>query len=140
MKEAKPEWKWLPIFQNTELGSLRVVVKKGMGWFVLKDVCDVLGIENSRDVTPRLDVDEKDTVDFIDGVGRPHTNTIVNEPGLYRILMRSNKQIAKTFQRWLAHEVVPTIRRQEKYELHQKAKAQQLRQAIDEIFARKKKS
>ena len=86
-------------------------------WFVLKDICDVLGIKNSRDVFSRLDDDEKDSVDLIDTIGRRHTMNVVNEPGLYNVILRSDSEKAKPFRRWVTHEVLPAIRKQGYYSL-----------------------
>lgn len=79
-------------------------------WFALVDVCQVLGLSNPSRVAQRLDDDEK-------GVTKSYTLgglqeiTIINEPGLYRVILRSNKAEAKLFQRWVAHEVLPSIRK-----------------------------
>ena len=80
-------------------------------WFVAKDVCDILGLENSRKATAELDPDEKNTVTISDGIPGNPNKTIISEPGLYRLIMRSRKPEAKTFQRWVTHEVLPSIRK-----------------------------
>ena len=83
----------------------------GEPWFVAKDVCDILGLENSRKATAELDSDEKNTVTISDGIAGNPNKTIISEPGLYRLVMKSRKPEAKEFQRWVTHEVLPQIRR-----------------------------
>ena len=83
-------------------------------WWVAKDVCDVLELSNSRTSLAPLDDDEKDTVHIMDGTpGNPNT-TVVSEPGLYSLILRSRKPEARAFKRWVTHEVLPTIRRPRK--------------------------
>lgn len=86
-------------------------------WFVLKDVCDALGIANSRNVFNRLDDDEKDGVHLMDTIGRMQEMQVVNEPGLYNVILRSDSEKAKPFRRWVTHEVLPSIRKQGYYSL-----------------------
>ena len=85
-------------------------------WFVLRDICDVLGIVDDKQVYDRLDEDER---------GRYKTPTpgglqemrCVNEPGLYDTIIRSNSDKAKPFRRWITHDVLPSIRKQGYYSL-----------------------
>lgn len=92
--------------------SLRTLIDKaGEPWFIAKDVCDILGLENSRKATAELDSDEKNTVTISDGIAGNPNKTIISEPGLYRLVMKSRKPEAKEFQRWVTHEVLPQIRR-----------------------------
>lgn len=98
--------------------SLQVrTVTDDMGiWFVLRDICDVLGIVDDKQVYDRLDEDER---------GRYKTPTpgglqemrCVNEPGLYDTIIRSNSDKAKPFRRWITHDVLPSIRKQGYYSL-----------------------
>jgi anti-repressor protein len=76
---------------------------------VLKDVCDVLEIGNSRDVSARLDDDEKG-VGIIDTLGGKQELTVISESGLYSTILLSRKPEAKKFKRWVTHEVLPSIR------------------------------
>ncbi|MCY8242989.1 phage antirepressor [Bacillus haynesii] len=95
---------------NYQNYQVRTVVKECEPWFVAKDVCDVLEIKNSRDAVARLDDDEKADVGLTDG--RQNRNfSIVNEPGLYTLILGSRKPEAKQFKRWITHEVIPTIRK-----------------------------
>lgn len=84
----------------------------GQTWWVLKDVCEVLGIRNATDVAKRLDRDE---VTRFNLGGLSGQANIVNETGLYRIILRSDKPEAKEFQRWVTHDVLPSIRRHGAY-------------------------
>ena len=88
-------------------------------WFVAKDVCDILEIENSRKATADLDSDEKNTVTISNGIAGNPNKTIISEAGLYRLIMRSRKPEAKDFQRWVPHEVLPSIRKHGGYMMGQ---------------------
>jgi prophage antirepressor-like protein len=92
--------------------EVRTLWKDGEPWWVLKDVCDVLEIGNSRDVATRLHDDEKG-VDLIDTLGGAQKLTIINESGLYNVILRSDKPEADRFRRWITHEVLPSIRKHE---------------------------
>jgi prophage antirepressor-like protein len=96
----------LRIFKYRE-NPVRMIEMNGEPWWVLKDVCDVLGIKNPTMVADRLDEDER--AKFV--IGRQGETNIVNEPGLYKVLLRSDKPEAKSFSRWVTHEVLPTIRK-----------------------------
>lgn len=89
--------------------------ENGQPWFVLNDVCQILGISNPRMVASRLPLEYVSQADALDGRGinRPHTT--VSEPGLYRVVLRSDKPGAETFQRWVETDVLPTIRRTGSY-------------------------
>lgn len=100
--------------QCFSFGSARLRVLtdlSGDAWFLAKDACDILGLGNSRQAVAQLDDDEKNTVIINDGIPGNPQKTIISEPGLYRLIMRSRKPDAKNFQRWLTHQVLPTLRR-----------------------------
>lgn len=103
------------IFRKDEFGAVRAVTLEGEPWFVAADVCRSLGIGNSRDATNKLDDDEKMTVDLTDSHsgkrGGAQMITVVNEPGLYALVLSSRKPEAKAFKRWITHEVIPAIRK-----------------------------
>lgn len=99
----------LQIFKYNEL-SVRTVQIGGEPWFVLKDVCDVLGIGNSRMVLDRLEDDEKG-VSQIDTLGGKQNLSVINESGLYNVILRSDKPEAKPFRKWVTSEVLPSIRK-----------------------------
>ncbi|MBB4267834.1 BRO-N domain-containing protein [Roseospira visakhapatnamensis] len=89
---------------------VRMAERQGEPWFVLADVCRVLGIANSRDAAARLDDDEKGVV-TTDTLGGPQDMTLVNESGLYSLTFTSRKPVAKRFKKWVTADVLPTIRK-----------------------------
>ncbi len=99
----------LKVFTHHEFGQVRTVIKDGSPWFVAADVCRALKIINNRDALIRLDEDEKG-VAKIDTPGGTQEMSIINEPGLYALVMGSRKAEAKAFRRWILHEVIPSIR------------------------------
>ena len=90
-------------------------------WFVAKDVCDILGLANSREAISVLDDDEKMTVRNSDSHsgqrGGAQFINMINESGLYALVFRSNKPEAKAFSRWVRKEVLPQIRRTGSYSM-----------------------
>lgn len=98
----------IKVFENAEFGSVRTMTINGEPWFVAADVCNALGIDPTS--TRRLDDDEKNTLRLTQGIpGNPNV-TVVNEPGLYTLVLGSRKPEAKAFKRWITHEVIPDIR------------------------------
>lgn len=95
---------------------VRTLVIDGEPWFVGKDVCDVLGIRNSRDAFGRLDSDERNTVGITDGTPGNPNRVVVNEPGLYALIFTSRTSEAQRFKRWVTHEVLPQIRKTGTYQ------------------------
>lgn len=104
----------LQVFNSSEFGNVRVVQVDGEPWFVAADVCRALEISNSRDAVARLDDDEKG-VGSTDTLGGKQGVQIINEPGLYTLVLGSRKPEAKTFKRWVTHEVLPAIRKTGSY-------------------------
>lgn len=102
----------LKVFENEAFGKIRVLEKDGEPWFVAADVCRALEIGNPTDTIKRLDEDEKARLNL--GLSGGDTN-IVNEPGLYALVLGSRKPEAKAFKRWITHEVIPSIRRHGAY-------------------------
>lgn len=119
---------------NYGFNKIRTITKNGEPWFILKDVCDVLGIINSRNVQDRLDEDEKANVCLMDvssnGVQQRHNFTIINESGLYNVILRSDKTEARKFKRWITHEVLPSIRKNDSYERNSRQYIQALKRLI----------
>lgn len=107
-----------PVSYQFHNNNVRIIEKDGEPWFVAKDVCDILGIKNSRDALSRLDDDEKDAVGLTDTIGRDQETAIVNEFGLYNLILSSRKKEPKEFKRWLTHEVVPTLFKTGSYSMH----------------------
>lgn len=102
--------------------------------WVAQDVCSVLGIKNARDTLADFELDEKG-VATIYTPGGEQEMLIVTEPGLYRLLFKSRKLIAKRFQRWIFHEVVPSIRKTGSYSLPQ-AEIERMRLELELIQAK----
>lgn len=112
------------IFNNPEFGQVRTVVIDDEPWFVAADVCRALDIGNSRQAVTRLDDDEKNTVTLNDGIPGNPEKTVVNEPGLYSLVLGSRKPEAKAFKRWITHEVIPAIRKTGGYHVPQSPEEQ----------------
>ena len=107
------------IFNNPEFGEVRAQEINGEPWFVLKDVCRVLGIGQTRTVTERLDDDEVGVTPCQDGRGHVQDMSIINESGLYTAIIRSTKPEAKAFRKWITGEVLPSIRKTGGYQIYQ---------------------
>lgn len=113
-------------YQNNRV---RTVDMDGEAWFVLKDVCAVLGISNNRMAADRLDDDEKG-VSLIDTLGGKQEMVIVNESGLYHVILRSDKPEAAPFRRWVTNDVLPAIRKTGSYNAPQLTRSQLLATAL----------
>lgn len=100
----------LQIFEF-ENKNIRTVVKDNQPWFVGKDICDVLSIKNITQAMNRLDEDERSMFN----IGRQGEVNIINESGLYSLILRSDKLEAKLFRKWVTSEVLPSIRKQGAY-------------------------
>lgn len=96
--------------------SLRALTNMaGEPWFVLKDCMSILDLGNPTETVKMFDDDEFSTTEVIDSIGRRQQAYIISEPGLYRLVMRSREPEAKEFQRWVTHEVLPSIRKHGAY-------------------------
>lgn len=95
--------------------EIRTIQRNGETWWVLKDVCGVLGLSNARMIADRLDEDDVSLAYVTDSMGRRQQTNIVNESGLYNVILRSDKPEAKKFKRWVTHDVLPQIRRHGAY-------------------------
>lgn len=100
----------IQVFENTEFGKVRTIVKDDEPWFVATDVCKALEIRDTWNALQRLDEDEKGTCS-ISTLGGEQAMSIINEPGLYSLVLGSRKPEAKAFKRWITHDVIPTIRK-----------------------------
>lgn len=99
------------IFKYEENKPVRTMNVSGEPWFVLKDVCDVLGLSTPARVAERLDSDEVSQAHLIDSMGRSQEMTIISESGLYNVILRSDKPEAKPFRKWVTAVVLPSIRK-----------------------------
>lgn len=91
--------------------EVRMILRDGEPWWVAKDVCHVLGLRNTKMAVAALDDDERDGVSISDSIGRNQRQTVINESGLYALILRSSKPEAKRLKKWITSEVLPTIRR-----------------------------
>lgn len=99
-------------FNHSLFGELRTLGDADNLWFVAKDVCDSLGFNNPSDATKYLDDDEKALINNPSLTNNPNGNvTIINESGLYSLILRSRKPEAKRFKKWVTSEVLPSIRK-----------------------------
>lgn len=145
------------IFSHKTFGSVRTLTKDGETWFVAADVCKALNHTNPTMAVKGLDDDDKMTLNFTDcdaevtlNFTRPREEgkrggaqfvVMVNEPGLYQLIIRSNKPEAKAFKRWITHEIIPSLRKAanlEGFEVfrmldkeHQKAAMDRLKTALN---------
>ena len=96
--------------------DIRVMTdEQGEPWFVLKDICDALNLENTSRVASRLDSDDLTLSKVIDNRGVHRETFLVSEAGLYEVIIRSDKAEAKAFRRWVTSEVLPSIRKRGGY-------------------------
>lgn len=93
----------LQIFNSEEFGEIRTVSINDEPWFVASDICKALDISNPSVAIARLDEDERSKFNL----GRQGEGNIVNEYGLYSLVLASRKPEAKKFKRWITHEVIP---------------------------------
>ena len=109
--------------QNFNFNNLpvRTMLIDDEPWFVGKDVADILGYSNSRKALSDHVDDEDKGVTKIDTLGGNQNITIINESGLYSLILKSKKPQAKQFKRWVTHEVLPTIRKHGAYMTDEKA-------------------
>lgn len=97
-------------YNGSEIRSIDI---DGQIWWVLKDVCRILDLSNPSKVASRLDEDERSNFEL----GRQGKTIVINESGLYSVILRSDKPEAKPFRRWITHEVLPEIRRTGSYNI-----------------------
>lgn len=103
------------IFQNPQFGEIRTAGTADNPMFCLADVCNAIGINNSRAVKNRLEDDDVSLIDTIDNLGRTQQVTFVTESGLYDVIIRSDSEQAKPFRKWVTSEVLPSIRKHGAY-------------------------
>ena len=114
----------LQVFKYTEAHQIRTTVIDGEPWFVAKDLGDVLGFSNVRVEVSRLDEDERRVSQIVTPSNGGYSDvSVISEPGLYKLIMRSSKPEAKQFTRWVTHEVLPSIHRSGMYLTDQAADA-----------------
>lgn len=108
--------KEIQIFKNNEFGNVRVVTKDNEPWFVGKDVADILGYERpTKAVQDHVEDEDRDEVPIQDSIRRMQKTPIINESGLYSLVLSSKLPNARKFKRWVTSEVLPSIRRNGMY-------------------------
>lgn len=106
----------IPSVFSFKSSEVRTVVVNDEPWFVAADVCAVLGMKNHREAIRHLDEDEKGVISN-DTLGGAQKISIINESGLYALVLRSRKPEAKPFIKWVTKEVLPAIRKTGRYEI-----------------------
>ncbi len=100
------------LFQNSNFGKVRVFEKDGEPWFVGKDVAEALGYAKYRNaIAQHVDEDDALKQGVTDNLGRTQETTVINESGLYSLILSSKLPTAKAFKRWITSEVIPAIRK-----------------------------
>lgn len=105
------------VFENEEFGNVRTIMIDNEPWFVASDVCRALDVGNTSQALTRIDADEKDII-LNDTLGGKQETLVINEYGLYSLILSSRKPEAKKFKRWITHEVIPAIRKTGSYSIH----------------------
>ncbi len=110
----------LKIFENPAFGQVRTVERDSEPWFVGKDVAEALGYSNTRDALDRhVDDEDKNTVVNPDGNRGNPNMIIINESGLYSLVLSSKLPTARAFKHWITSEVIPSIRKTGGYQIPQ---------------------
>ena len=127
------------IFKNEEFGQIRTCTMNGETYFVGKDVASALGYKNTMDALMRhVDEEDKQTSGFTMGSHR-YSMTVVNESGLYSLILSSKLDSARRFKRWVTGEILPAIRKNGHYELEQRTRKLENRNTLlEEISAQQK--
>ena len=111
----------IKIFENPEFGNVRTTLIDGEPWFVGKDITDILKYRNgSRDINRHIDEDDRQKMMIFDGNQMKET-TVINESGMYALILSSKLPSAKKFKRWVTSEVLPAIRKHGAYMTDEKA-------------------
>ena len=109
----------LKIYENAEFGQIRTVEINGEPWFIAKDITQSLGFGNPRQaISSHVDEEDKG-VTIMDTLGGPQEMTIINESGMYSLILGSRIESAKRFKHWITSEVIPSIRKTGSYNLPQ---------------------
>lgn len=109
----------IQVFNNPEFGEVRTVTIDNEPWFVGKDVADSIGYQNgSRDVNRHVDEEDRQKIMVFDG-NQDKETIIINESGLYSLILSSKLPSAKRFKRWVTSEVLPSIRKTGTYSVEQ---------------------
>jgi len=125
----------LQVYEDERFGRVRTVMgNDGEPWFVAADIARVLEMADATHAVRGLEEDEKG-IHKVETLGGEQDMAVITEAGLYTILVRSNKAIAKPFRRWVTHEVLPAIRKTGSYSLAPRTLQEALRAYADELDA-----
>lgn len=105
----------MQIFNNPEFGKIRVIEQDGNPWFVGKDVAEVLGYADTFGAIKKHIDEEDKLLCQIDSAGQKRDVTLINESGLYSLILSSKLPLAKSFKKWVTAEVLPAIRKHGMY-------------------------
>lgn len=124
----------LQVFKNQEFGQVRTLTLNDEPWFVGKDVAEILGYSNPRDaISKHVDSEDKNSVAIRDGITRGNPNqTIINESGLYCLVLSSKLPSAKKFKRWVTSEVLPALRKTGQYQVEELSGSELMAKALIE--------
>lgn len=124
----------LQVFKNQEFGSVRTLTINDEPWFVGKDVAEILGYSNPRDaISKHVDSEDKNSVAIRDGITRGNPNqTVINESGLYCLVLSSKLPSAKKFKRWVTSEVLPALRKTGQYQVKELSGSELMARALIE--------
>ena len=127
------------IFKNAEFGQIRTCMVDGETYFVGKDVASALGYTNTNQaLIKHVDEEDKQTSRFEMG-GQKYSMTVINESGLYSLILSSKLESARRFKRWVTSEVLPAIRQNGRYELQQQNRVLESRNALLEEINREQR-
>lgn len=135
IEELRPPAKPAPMTLDFETHAVRMIMIKNQPWWVAADVCRAMTIANHKDAVSRLDNDEKSVVGISDPHGREQMTTVINEAGLWSLVLSSTKAEAKRFKRWLTHEVLPSIRKTGSYTLPQQTRVAKVQKKLKSDLA-----
>ena len=121
----------LTVFENTEFGSVRTLVINDEPYFVGKDVALILGYAKPRNaITAHVDEEDKKDAPIQGDLGGTQEMTVINESGLYSLILLSKLPNAKNFKHWVTSEVLPSIRKTGRYSIQQKVDSYMIEDSI----------
>ena len=130
----------LQVFSNPDFGDIRTLIIDDEPWWVGRDISDKLGYKNgSRDINRHVDLEDKMTYQngtppITDNMGRPQKAILINESGLYSLILSSKLPSAKKFKRWITSEVLPALRKTGKYEIQKPEPVEQRQLTVDDYI------
>ena len=121
----------ITVFENTEFGSVRTLVINGEPYFVGKDIALILGYVKPRNaIATHVDEEDKKDAPIQGDLGGTQEMTVINESGLYSLILSSKLPKAKKFKRWVTSEVLPSIRKTGSYSVQQKVDSYMIEDSI----------